>query len=221
MLYSTPDKILIVGGADFSEDLFQDVYDNAIPIIAADGGANFLADHNIFPELIIGDLDSVSEQKIQNMETQKFIKISDQHTTDLEKVLLNTDSPLTIGIGFLGSRIDNELAALSALVKFSHKKIILIGEKDIVFLVPPSFSLSSFDGMRVSLYPLGSVKVQSDGLKWSTEGLTMQPTDKIGTSNQAVGKIIKLVPDEPKLLLILPKSLLNDAVLQLQQSPSW
>ena len=221
MLYSTPDKILIVGGADFSEDLFQDVYDNAIPIIAADGGANFLADHNIFPELIIGDLDSVSEQKIQNMETQKFIKISDQHTTDLEKVLLNTDSPLTIGIGFLGSRIDRELAALSALVKFSHKKIILIGEKDIVFLVPPSFSLSSFDGMRVSLYPLGSVKVQSDGLKWSTEGLTMQPTDKIGTSNQAVGKIIKLVPDEPKLLLILPKSLLNDAVLQLQHSPSW
>ena len=75
--------------------------------------------------------------------------------------------------------------------------------------------------MRVSLYPLDSVKVQSDGLKWSTEGLTMKPTDKIGTSNQAAGKIIKLVPDEPKLLLILPKSLLNDAVLQLQHSPSW
>ena len=221
MLYSTPDKILIVGGADFSEDLFQDVYKNAIPIIAADGGANFLADHNIFPELIIGDFDSVSEQKIQNMETQKLIKISDQHTTDLEKVLLNTEAPLTIGIGFLGSRIDHELAALSALAKFSHKKIILIGEKDIIFLVPPSFSLSSFDGMRVSLYPLGSVKVQSDGLKWSTEGLTMKPTDKIGTSNQAVGKIIKLVPDEPKLFLILPKSLLNDVVLQLQHSPSW
>ena len=37
MLYSTLDKILIVGGADFSEDLFQDIYDNTIPIIAADG----------------------------------------------------------------------------------------------------------------------------------------------------------------------------------------
>ena len=221
MLYSTPDKILIVGGADFSEDLFQDVYDNAIPIIAADGGANFLADHNIFPELIIGDLDSLSEQKIQNMETQKFIKISDQHTTDLEKVLLNTESPLTIGIGFLGSRIDHELASLSALVKFSHKKIILIGEEDIILLIPPSFSLPSFDGMRVSLFPLGSVKVQSEGLKWSTEGLTMRPTNKIGTSNQAIGKVIKLVPDAPKLLLILPKSLLNEAVLELEHSPCW
>ena len=221
MLYSTPDKILIVGGADFSEDLFEEVYDNGTPIIAADGGANFLADHNISPELIIGDLDSISQKKMRNIEAKKIITISDQHTNDLEKVLLNTDSPLTIGIGFLGSRIDHELAALSALVKFSHKKIILIGEKDIILLIPPSFSLSSFHGMRVSLYPLGLVKVQSEGLKWSTEGLTMQPTDQIGTSNQAVGKIIKLVPDAPKLLLILPKSLLNDAILQLEHSPSW
>lgn len=139
---------MIVGGADFSEDLFQYVYDVEIPIVAADGGANFLADHNIVPELIIGDLDSVEEQKIKNVETQKIIRISNQNTTDLEKVLLNTQSPLTLGIGFLGSRIDHELAALSALVKFSHKKIILIGEKDIVLLSPPSFSLSSFEGMR-------------------------------------------------------------------------
>ena len=138
---------MIVGGADFSEDLFQYVYDVEIPIVAADGGANFLADHNIVPELIIGDLDSVEEQKIKNVETQKIIRISNQNTTDLEKVLLNTQSPLTLGIGFLGSRIDHELAALSALVKFSHKKIILIGEKDIVLLSPPSFSLSSFEGM--------------------------------------------------------------------------
>ena len=163
----------------------------------------------------------MSEQKIQNIETQKIVRISNQNTTDLEKVLLNTQSPLTLGIGFLGSRIDHELAALSALGKFPHKKIILIGEKDIIFLAPPSFSLSSFEGMRVSLYPLGSVKVQSDGLKWSTEGLTMNPTAQIGTSNEAVSKIIHLAPDEPKLLLILPKLLLNDAVFELGLSPSW
>ena len=132
MLYSTQDKLMIVGGSDFSEELFYDVYDKESPIIAADGGANFLADQSISPDLIIGDLDSVSEQKIQNLETQKIIRISNQNTTDLEKVLFNTQSPLTLGIGFLGSRIDHELAALSALAKFPHKKIILVGEKDTV-----------------------------------------------------------------------------------------
>ena len=83
MYYSTPKKLLIVGGADFSEDLFKEVYDNEIPIIAADGGANFLTEKNISPELVMGDLDSISEQKIQNIESEKIIRIPDQDSTDL------------------------------------------------------------------------------------------------------------------------------------------
>ena len=126
MYYSTQKKLLIVGGAAFSEELFKEVYDNEIPIVAADGGANFLTEKNISPKLVIGDLDSVSQQKIHNIEPEKIIRISEQDSTDLEKVLFNTQSPLTIGIGFLGAQIDHELAALSALVKFSHKKIIFI-----------------------------------------------------------------------------------------------
>ena len=74
MLYSTSDKLLIVGGADFSEYLFTEVYDNAMPIIAADGGANFLADHDISPELIIGDLDSISQEKVRNIDTKKNLE---------------------------------------------------------------------------------------------------------------------------------------------------
>ena len=210
-----------MGGADFSDDLFKEVYDNELPIIAADAGANFLAEKNIYPELVMGDLDSVSEQNVQNIEPKKIIRIPDQDSTDLEKVLLNTQSPLTIGIGFLGSQIDHELAALSALAKFPGKKIILIGEHDIIFLVPPNFSLSSYVGMRVSLYPLDEVKVKSDGLKWTTNGLIMKPTGQIGTSNKAIGKSIHLTPNQPKLLLILPKIVLKEAISQLEFSQSW
>ena len=221
MYYSTPKKLIIVGGADFSDDLFKEVYDKEIPIIAADGGANFLAENNIYPELVMGDLDSVSEQNVQNIEPKKIIRIPDQDSTDLEKVLLNTQSPLTIGIGFLGSQIDHELAALSALAKFPEKKIILIGEHDIIFLVPPNFSLRTYVGMRVSLYPLDEVKVKSDGLKWTTNGLIMKPTGQIGTSNKAIGKSIHLTPNQPKLLLILPKIVLKEAISQLEFSQSW
>ena len=133
MYYSTPKKLIIVGGADFSDDLFKEVYDNELPIIAADGGANFLAENNIYPELVMGDLDSVSEQNVQNIEPKKVIRIPDQDSTDLEKVLLNTQSPLTIGIGFLGSQIDHELAALSALVKFPEKKLSLLANMILFF----------------------------------------------------------------------------------------
>ena len=123
----------------------------------------------------------------------------------------------------LPQSIETALELTSGLVDISFNKKIYSyrTKKTLSLLSPPSFSLSSFEGMRVSLYPLGSVKVQSKGLKWSTEGLIMKPTAQIGTSNEAVGKIIHLAPDEPKLLLILPKSLLNDAVFQLGLAPSW
>ena len=62
-----------MGGADFSEELFKEVYDNEIPIIAADGGVNFLTEKNISPELVIGDLDSVSKQKIQNIQPERSL----------------------------------------------------------------------------------------------------------------------------------------------------
>ena len=137
MYYSTQKKLLIVGGADFSEELFKEVYDTEIPIIAADGGVNFLTEKNISPELVIGDLDSISEQKIQNIEPEKIIRISEQNSTDLEKVLINTQSPLTIGIGFLGSQIDHELAALSALVKFPKKKLSSLVNMTLFFWFRP------------------------------------------------------------------------------------
>ena len=62
-----------MGGADFSDDLFKEVYDNELPIIAADGGANFLAENNIYPELVMGDLDSVSEQNVQTIEPKRLL----------------------------------------------------------------------------------------------------------------------------------------------------
>ena len=133
MYYSTQKKLLIVGGADFSADLFEEVYDNGTPVIAADGGVNFLSERNISPELVMGDLDSASEQKIQNIDPEKIIRIPDQDSTDLEKVLFNTQSPLTLGIGFLGSQIDHELAALSALAKFPEKKLSLLANMILFF----------------------------------------------------------------------------------------
>ena len=75
--------------------------------------------------------------------------------------------------------------------------------------------------MRISLYPLDEVKVQSNGLQWATDGLTMKPTGQIGTSNKAIGKSIHLAPDKPKLLLILPKTLLKEAIWQLEIAQSW
>ena len=104
MYYSTQKKLLIVGGANFSADLFEEVYDNGTPVIAADGGVNFLSERNISPELVMGDLDSASEQKIQNIEPEKIIRIPDQDSTDLESFIQHAIS-FNNWNWFLGSRL--------------------------------------------------------------------------------------------------------------------
>ena len=75
--------------------------------------------------------------------------------------------------------------------------------------------------MRVSLYRLDEVKVKSDGLEWTTNCLTLKPTGQIGTSNKAIGKSIHLTPNQPKLLLILSKTVLNEAIPQLESAQHW
>lgn len=58
-------------------------------IIAADGGANQLPENDIDPEVIIGDLDSVSLKVLKYYKrlNKEIIKISEQETTDFEKAL--------------------------------------------------------------------------------------------------------------------------------------
>ena len=82
----------------------------------------------------------------------------EQDSTDLEKCLYSVEAPLFIGLGFLGGRIDHHLAAMSALVKFPGKPVVLIGGEDLCFLCPRELELELPAGTRVSLYPMGPAR---------------------------------------------------------------
>ncbi|MFZ1321780.1 MAG: thiamine diphosphokinase [Ignavibacteria bacterium] len=58
-------------------------------IIAADGGANQLPENGIDPDVIIGDLDSVSLKVLKYYKklNKEIIKLSEQETTDFEKAI--------------------------------------------------------------------------------------------------------------------------------------
>ena len=88
-------------------------------LICADGGANSALKMNLIPDVIIGDMDSISNDAIRKFrKTSRFISIKRQNDTDVEKCLKYiikngyTDVLLT---GVTGSQLDhticNELAA--------------------------------------------------------------------------------------------------------------
>jgi len=75
-------------------------------------------------------------------------------------------------------------------------------------------------GTRVSLYPMSSVTIRSDGLNWPTDDLVMEPDGRIGTSNHALGPI-RLRPTAAKCLVILPRGVLDVVIPAILRAPQW
>lgn len=211
--------ILIVGGAPIAGDIWSAVPSDVTTVVAADGGADSVLAHGLVPDAVIGDMDSLSPAARQAC-ADRLIPISEQDSTDFEKLLRHVSAPLIIGIGFLGHRLDHQMAVQTALVCYAHKRVVLIGDCDIIFVAPPQIELPLDAGGRVSIYPMGQVSLRSQGLHWPTDGITMAPDGRIGTSNRATGPVT-LQPDCAKALIILPRAQLDRCLPAIATATPW
>lgn len=96
-------------------------------IVAADGGGDVPLPPGAMLRAVIGDLDSLRDPAALRDQSVAVHAVAEQDSTDLEKCLYCIDTPLFIGVGFLGGRVDHTLAALNALVKNPDKAVVLIG----------------------------------------------------------------------------------------------
>ena len=173
--------------------------------VAADGGADALLAHDIKPEAVIGDLDSISPWARSQISPDCLHLIAEQNSTDFEKCLSYISAPLILGLGFAGGRIDHQMAVFHGLLRYCHQRCMLLGAEDVVFLAPPEISLELPEQTRVSLFPMGAVQGTSDGLFWPIDGLRFEPGQTIGTSNLAKGPV-HLRVSAAQMLVILPRS---------------
>ncbi len=189
--------VVVVGGGDVNWPLLESLVNKDLPLVAADGGANALADHGMTPDVIIGDLDSV-DATTRKENHARLMEITEQHSTDFEKALYATDAPLYLAFGFLGRRVDHSLAALHGLVKYrAQKKIVLVDQVDMVWIPPPEdiFEINLPPGTRFSIYPLQPVTFEvSHGLEYPLDGLSLEQGVAIGTSNQVTAETVSIRP---------------------------
>jgi len=219
-IVSENEPITIVGGAHFSQGLLLESLELAPVVYAADGGANLCMQYGCQPVQVIGDLDSLSPSLRSKIHPSRVIHVAEQDTTDFEKLLIRVDAPMMLALGFLGGRIDHQMAVQSVLTAYAHRKIICVGDEDVMFVSPPEIELPLDAGTRVSLYPMAPVQVRSTGLYWSTDGLSFAPDGQIGTSNQAMGSVT-LLPSAPRMLVVLPRNCLVIAIDAVQAAPYW
>ena len=77
-------------------------------LLCADGGANVAVKFGFLPDCIIGDLDSIHDETKKAVTSDKLINVTEQDTTDLEKVLAyaeNAGIQSATLLGFTGRRL--------------------------------------------------------------------------------------------------------------------
>ena len=219
-IFSENEPITIVGGAHFSQRLLLESLKRAPVVYAADGGANLCMQYGCQPKQVIGDLDSLSPSLRSDLDPSCVIHVPEQDTTDFEKLLIRVDAPFMLAVGFMGGRIDHQMAVQTVLTAYAHRKIICVGDEDVMLVSPPEIDLPLDAGTRISLYPMAPVQARSTGLYWPTDGLSFAPDGQIGTSNKAT-RPVTLLPSAPCMLVVLSKTCLDIAIDAMQAAPYW
>ncbi|OUS06835.1 thiamine diphosphokinase [Rhodobacterales bacterium 52_120_T64] len=211
LILDSKTPITLVGGGPVDERLLALAVAHGTTVIAADGGVHRAQNLGVTVDHVIGDMDSVDLSKVDGPQMHP---IAEQMSTDLDKCLRSCDAPYFIGVGFLGGRLDHQMAACHSLVEASDRQVVLIGEEDLCFLAPFSLSLILPVGTRVSLFPMGEVEGNSVGLKWPIHAYRFSPALMIGTSNETDSERLELKFDRRRMLVILPVEFIDDVISQ-------
>lgn len=167
---------------------------NAELIIAADGGAEHAVKAGLPPDIVIGDMDSISPitfQQLRHTATwESYPREKDYTDAELaiQYALKQNVSKLYIA-GFLGRRLDHMLANMAYLATLPVEIVLLEGSQRVFFIHKRSIISGKKDD-ELSLIPLNEdcQNVTTEGLAYPLHGETLPYGTTRGVSNVLVGK---------------------------------
>jgi thiamine pyrophosphokinase len=182
-------------------------------IVAADGGARVALHYGYLPDIVIGDLDSLSAEEVDDLQAQgvsidRYPAMKDE--TDLELALLhcaNRGCEWLRVIGSLGDRFDQTLANvyLLALPALAGRDAALVaGKQELYLLQPGDHRILGASGDTVSLLPLGGAVsgIVTDGLQYPLRDETLYFGPARGVSNVMLAEEASLSTREGTLLIV-------------------
>ena len=207
MIIHSHDPIVLVGAGNVSAGDMDLVRTHGSKVVAVDGGASHCIAAGIMPDAVVGDLDSADKSVLRAIPAERIHRIDEQETTDFDKGLRSVDAPVILAVGFAGPRLDHFLAVCNTLARHSGKRAVVMGPEDIVFHTPARFALDLSPGERVSLFPMVPVTGRSRGLRWPIDGIAFDGLGRVGTSNEATGRV-ELDFDGPGMLVLMRREAL-------------
>ncbi len=201
--------LLVVGGEVPPRAALAPLFPSFRAVCAADSGLEAAHEWGIPPDLIVGDMDSLTRPELLAAYPGARIVRADRakDETDTEmglRLLAETGRYEVFLAGGGGGRLDH-LLALRALFERSVRPREWWTARERVILADGPVEADLPAGATVSVFPLasGARGMRSFGLRWPLDGLAWGPGD-FGVSNEAVGGRVRVVPGEGDLLVVLP-----------------
>ncbi len=172
-----------------------DALADAAVVIAADGGANWLASVGTTPDRLVGDLDSADPQVVREL-SEAGVAI-DRHPTDKDAsdLELAVSAALAAGaddiviLGALGGDLDHLTANLLLLgsEQVAGRQVRLVHDRTTARLLrgPDRLEIAAPAGSRVSLFAVGEPAegVTTQGLQWPLADARLEGGSSYGLAN--------------------------------------
>lgn len=193
-------------------DFLQSIIENSDYVICADGAAQYLMELNMYPNLLVGDLDSISNDSLEwiekgNVKLEQFPVKKDMTDTELaiEFALKKSPHRITV-VGATGSRMDHSLGNIMLLYKI-HKmgiKARIIDELNDITITDSKIKIEGSIGQTISIIPIGgdAKGVTLNGLEYPLDNYNIHMGSSIGISNRFIQEEAIITVEEGTILVI-------------------
>ena len=210
-------KIAVLANGSWDSVWGEQVLNEVDFLICADGGANNAALSGRMPDLLIGDLDSISVENLDRCEKmgcaiERFPCKKDE--TDLELALFRAEEQARSAderdiwlYGATGKRIDHFLGNLALMLAYARKgyRVRLADPEHEMWILQGREEITGSQRQEVSLIALSErAVVSTEGLYYPLQhGVLFQESPR-GISNVFVGEKAVVEVHEGWILVVLP-----------------
>lgn len=200
-------KAIIISGGELEEGFVETVLseNEGASIVGVDKGVEYLYHHQIKPNYIVGDFDSIAPEIIKyyktetNVAIREYNPVKDESDTEMAiRIAITIGSTEIYILGATGGRIDHLWANVQSLAiacKFNVRAYILDPQNRIFVTDKPcQLKKSEAYGKYLSVFSLSGdiFDFNMKGTKWPLEHHVLKPTDSLTVSNRFEDETVEI-----------------------------
>lgn len=207
--------VLVVLNGDIDPAFLEQQLETADRVVAADGGAGAVTAAGGVCDVIVGDGDSLGETGFAqaraanpDVEIRRFPTAKDATDAELAmRTALEAKPDRVIVVGaFGGARLDHELANVMLLAnpRWRDRDVVLADEHRDARLVTDRAEIRGRAGDIVTMLAVDgpALDLQSQGLAYELDGLSLEVGTSLGVSNELTGSTATVEVGSGMVLLV-------------------